>query len=319
MFDFRSPSRNSSQQACKEARHKHFVKLANSALELLKSVELPGLCGESTSQIIFRLNDQRTTDKDDSKRFPDIVVVPLSTTKRVRTEPNEDGKGSRNQLEWADVLVSTEIKCHLSTLDLQPLGACNTVLQCPIDPLPTCIEDPDMASILSVSPTTRTENSSGTPHHQKWRAEHPEQTNSEEPAPNRIKARDGGKKRLNEHITDALARSAEMLHCCGRCHAFGLIIVDATVWIWWFDRQGAIQSTGINFIEDLPRFMVFLFAIQRLTLADWGFDVKLDPSIPLRHHSNTPLTQQPAEYEVGGKDGKFKCSASEGIPRLYPE
>ncbi|KDN33810.1 hypothetical protein RSAG8_13097, partial [Rhizoctonia solani AG-8 WAC10335] len=162
-----------------------------------------------------------------------------------------------------------------------------------------------MASILSVSPTTRTENSAGTPDHPKRRAEHPEQTNSEEPAPNRIKARDDEKKRLNEHITDALVRSAEMLHRCGRRHAFGLIIVDATVWIWWFDRQGAIQSTGINFIEDLPRLMVFLFAIQRFPLADWGFDVKLDPSIPLRHHSNTPLTQQPAEYEVDG-NGKFK-------------
>ncbi|KDN43576.1 hypothetical protein RSAG8_05953, partial [Rhizoctonia solani AG-8 WAC10335] len=129
-----------------------------------------------------------------------------------------------------------------------------------------------------------------------------------------MKARDDEKKRLNEHITDALVRSAEMLHCCfGRRHAFGLIIVDATVWIWWFDRQGAIQSTGINFIEDLPRFIVFLFAIQRLTLADWGFDVKLDPSIPLRHHSNTPLTQQPTKYEVDGKDGKFKVGFSPDI------
>ncbi|KDN41109.1 hypothetical protein RSAG8_07663, partial [Rhizoctonia solani AG-8 WAC10335] len=166
------------QQACKEARHIYFVKLANWALGLSKSVELPGLRGESTSQIIFHLNDQRTTDQEDSKRLPDIVV-PLSATKRVCTEPNEDGKGSRNQLEWADVLVSTEIKCHLSTLDLHPLGTCNTVLQCPIDPLPTCIEDPDMASTLSVSPTgtTRTENSAGTPDHQKRCAEHPEQTN----------------------------------------------------------------------------------------------------------------------------------------------
>jgi len=42
------------------------------------------------------------------------------------------------------------------------------------------------------------------------------------------------------------------------------------VWVWYYDRQGTIQSSGINFIQDLPRFMVLLYALQRFTLGDWG-------------------------------------------------
>jgi hypothetical protein len=42
------------------------------------------------------------------------------------------------------------------------------------------------------------------------------------------------------------------------------------MWIWYYDRQGTIQSSGINFIQDLPRFMVLLYALQRFKLEDWG-------------------------------------------------
>ena len=42
------------------------------------------------------------------------------------------------------------------------------------------------------------------------------------------------------------------------------------MWVWYYDRQGTIQSSGINFIQDLARFMVLLYALQRFTLGDWG-------------------------------------------------
>ncbi|KAG2032563.1 hypothetical protein BDR03DRAFT_1094849 [Suillus americanus] len=49
-----------------------------------------------------------------------------------------------------------------------------------------------------------------------------------------------------------------------------LIVVDDVMWIWYYDRQGTIQSSGINFIQDLPRFIVLLYALQRFKLEDWG-------------------------------------------------
>ncbi|CAE6352121.1 unnamed protein product [Rhizoctonia solani] len=117
------------------------------------------------------------------------------------------------------------------------------------------------------------------------------------------------KKRMQEALKQTAINGAEMLRCSlGRRHALGMIIIDAIVWIWWFDRQGAIQSKGINIIEDLPRFLVLLFAFQRFTLTDWGFDVELDPSVPPR----APLTPQPVQLEFDGEDGKFKVGFTPG-------
>ena len=52
--------------------------------------------------------------------------------------------------------------------------------------------------------------------------------------------------------------------------------VDDVVWIWYYDRQGCIQSEGINFVQDLPTFLVLLVAFQRFTLDDWGFNTELN-------------------------------------------
>ena len=40
--------------------------------------------------------------------------------------------------------------------------------------------------------------------------------------------------------------------------------------MWWYDRQGAIQSHGINFVQDLPYFLVLLLCFDRFTPEDWG-------------------------------------------------
>jgi Fungal protein kinase len=42
------------------------------------------------------------------------------------------------------------------------------------------------------------------------------------------------------------------------------------MWNWWYDRQGAIQTSGFDFVKDLPRFLILLFAWQRFTEEDWG-------------------------------------------------
>jgi hypothetical protein len=46
--------------------------------------------------------------------------------------------------------------------------------------------------------------------------------------------------------------------------------VDDVAYVWWYDRQGTIQSYGINFVQDLPHFLVLLLCFDRFTLEDWG-------------------------------------------------
>ncbi|KAG2049304.1 hypothetical protein BDR06DRAFT_1023958 [Suillus hirtellus] len=53
-------------------------------------------------------------------------------------------------------------------------------------------------------------------------------------------------------------------------HLLNIIVVDDVTWIWYYDRQGIIQCSGINFIQDLPRLMVLLYALQRFGPHDWG-------------------------------------------------
>jgi len=40
-------------------------------------------------------------------------------------------------------------------------------------------------------------------------------------------------------------------------------------YVWYYDTHGAIQSHGINFVQDLPHFLVLLL-FERFTSRDWG-------------------------------------------------
>lgn len=40
--------------------------------------------------------------------------------------------------------------------------------------------------------------------------------------------------------------------------------------MWYYDRQGIIQVGGFDFVEEFPRFLVLLYALQRFELSDWG-------------------------------------------------
>ncbi|KAG1893861.1 uncharacterized protein F5891DRAFT_985493 [Suillus fuscotomentosus] len=51
-------------------------------------------------------------------------------------------------------------------------------------------------------------------------------------------------------------------------YLLNIIVVDDVAWIWYYDRQGIIQCSGINFIQDLPRFMVLLINDEKLGEVD---------------------------------------------------
>ncbi|KAG8683973.1 hypothetical protein FRC08_013972 [Ceratobasidium sp. 394] len=94
-------------------------------------------------------------------------------------------------------------------------------------------------------------------------------------------------------MTQTALNARESLRCSlGRHHCLSLAVIDEYIWVWWIDRQGAIQSTGINFVCDLPRFLVLLLVLQHFTLADWGYNLELDPTI-IGIHTRTILPEMP--------------------------
>ncbi|KAF8991477.1 hypothetical protein BDQ17DRAFT_1546841 [Cyathus striatus] len=61
-------------------------------------------------------------------------------------------------------------------------------------------------------------------------------------------------------------------------HSINPIVVDDVLWLTWFDRQNMIQSTGLNFIKDMPYFVALLVAFQRFGMAEWGVQPDLAPT-----------------------------------------
>ena len=84
------------------------------------------------------------------------------------------------------------------------------------------------------------------------------------------------------------------------------------MWVWWYDRQGCIQSEGIDFVRDLPTFFLLLFAFQRFTLDDWGFKSKVDKQLRVIHDpakgTNGNLIEPEAEIDlkVGSRTVKLR-------------
>ncbi|KAG8688169.1 hypothetical protein FRC11_005949 [Ceratobasidium sp. 423] len=219
--------------------------------------------------------------------------------------------------EWPDVFMSNEMKWDFAILDpTEPQTDADQVDPIPQLPRPSSAPANSSNSASSMSNTISSASASSisirsgsahssepladrvgsveasTPNHLKRHYVHPKEGDARGPSMKRTKMDKADKvvrnKGLKESKREAVEQiginGAEMLRCSyGRRHALGLVIIDKVLWIWWFDRQGAIQSTGVNFIEDLPRFLVFLAAIQRFSLSDWGFDLELDPSISRRH------------------------------------
>lgn len=56
---------------------------------------------------------------------------------------------------------------------------------------------------------------------------------------------------------------------CIRCSNSRLVVGDV-LWLWWFDRGGAIQSYGLDFVTDFPAFIVLLAILRRFGPQHWG-------------------------------------------------
>ncbi|EIN03381.1 hypothetical protein PUNSTDRAFT_48132, partial [Punctularia strigosozonata HHB-11173 SS5] len=66
--------------------------------------------------------------------------------------------------------------------------------------------------------------------------------------------------------------------------------------IWWFDKEKVIQSTGLNFILDLPLLVVLLATFQRFDYQDWGVGTFLTPERPKDDNSVTTDSDSRVEH-----------------------
>lgn len=70
-------------------------------------------------------------------------------------------------------------------------------------------------------------------------------------------------------------------------------------YVWWYDNEGAIQSHGINFVQDLPHFLVLLLCFERFTSSHWG----TIPTFRLaEHHTDHCLLSFPTSPSLSAVD-----------------
>ncbi|KAG8985745.1 hypothetical protein FRB94_003476, partial [Tulasnella sp. JGI-2019a] len=74
--------------------------------------------------------------------------------------------------------------------------------------------------------------------------------------------------------------------------AMSLAIIGNIVHVWWYDRQGAIQTKGLDFVEDLPYFVVLLLALQRLGPVGYG-------ELPFKKGKKIVIPSGPVEVTMG--------------------
>ncbi|KAG9311001.1 hypothetical protein JVU11DRAFT_8887 [Chiua virens] len=59
-------------------------------------------------------------------------------------------------------------------------------------------------------------------------------------------------------------------------HVICLITAGCNVTIWHYDYQNAIKTSKLDFIQDLPHFLVLLLVMQWFKNHDWGLHPKID-------------------------------------------
>jgi Fungal protein kinase len=82
--------------------------------------------------------------------------------------------------------------------------------------------------------------------------------------------------------------------------------IDDIAYLWWCDREGAIQSYGINFIQDLPHFLVLLLCFQRFNADNWGVISAIKgPGTTAKQHSIS-ITLPPSVDVTFDPDSKLR-------------
>ncbi|KAH7891062.1 hypothetical protein F5I97DRAFT_1964446 [Phlebopus sp. FC_14] len=273
----------------KAALHPHFVSVVNTALMCLKLVDVPGTRPCSSPVCVHNPSLLSQTHQAQlSERKLDVVVVSESDARPWHVRMFVEFKTSKK--EMAKPISSYPLsshkpppKPHYFMADQQMEE--NDALQseglpaAPASASANCQPPADVRRSSRLLSLPGAETSQPGSNSRKMTSEgahsEPKQQKSES-------------KRRHPVIVQAGGYAAEMFAAhTGRQHVLGLVVVGDLLYIWRYDRQGAIQCSAHNFIEDLPRFVVLLFAMQRFQDCHRGLNPSIDPKFEACSRSPT--------------------------------
>ncbi|KAG2337730.1 hypothetical protein BDR05DRAFT_1045369 [Suillus weaverae] len=94
---------------------------------------------------------------------------------------------------------------------------------------------------------------------------------------NEIPADEKEPKKIHPIVQNGLYVAEMFAAHIARQHVISFIVNNDIIHIWYFDRQNTIQCAGINFVKDLPRFIVLLLIMQRMQDKQWGLNPDFKP------------------------------------------
>ncbi|KAF9245420.1 hypothetical protein BU15DRAFT_71172 [Melanogaster broomeanus] len=281
-----------------------FVEASNIALACLNDLKIDGMRehGSDQVQMFFQRNDPNVIPQDHaghtSGRKPDVVALPFVNDSDYFEEARlghwDDHVGSLDAqapmaIPWKDVLSVFEFK-RGSSMNPPPKTYTLSQYKAPKRKFLKIGKDENetrRTSAASIREATRddTEAKSGS------NLKRASEADSNSRASKRTKTEDSA------HVTvQTPLYAAEMLLTnIAVKHVINFIVIGDEIWIWYCDHQGLIGVGGFNFVQDLPRFLVLLYALQRFELEEWGRNTAFKPS--LKGNDNESHT-----VEVDGKE-----------------
>ncbi|KAG1869234.1 hypothetical protein C8R48DRAFT_700775 [Suillus tomentosus] len=276
---------------------------------------MPAFQDDDETNVLFHVNDpsfiHQAHQGEKSSRKPDIVVVshqtaadiiPEGKSKDVYLSARKAPTKDHENFQWVDVRTTFEFKRPKPRLPLPPSAYTKDYVAPSVpymeymketdastqstDPTPAmaCISAASFdicGAVQNISDRLRSNKrgsdhlGSNEPSTSKRSRQDEERQSKQEERTNKKKKK--GSKKPHPVIQNGLYVAEMFAAHTARQHVISFIVNNDIIYLWWFDRQHTIQCAGINFVQDLPRFVVLLFIMQRMGYKQWGLHPLFEP------------------------------------------
>ncbi|KAG2346936.1 hypothetical protein BDR05DRAFT_759322 [Suillus weaverae] len=278
------------------ATYAPFVRAANCALRELSEVEVPGIPAfkvDDKTNILLQVNDPTPIYQNhqgkQSECKPDTVVVSHQTALGANAHQMQESqvlaetacKSPKDNFQWTDVRSTLESKRPRKALNHPPAAyKTDYVVPPPSAQYMEYVKDPNAPAKPTGS--TPAAGSSQTPHG----ASNESRPSSQQLSKGVKRKRTGNSENQTKEkeprkphpvVQNGLYVAEMFAAHIARQHVISFIVNNDYIYVWFFDREDAIQGAAIDFIQDLPRFLVLLFIMQRMRYEQWGFNPVFEP------------------------------------------
>ncbi|KAF8808813.1 hypothetical protein BYT27DRAFT_7241462 [Phlegmacium glaucopus] len=301
-------------------RYGKYVSLCNLALEELKDVDLEGLRIRKPSplDLCFQRSDTKHLQSQYDGGEVNVIQIPdvVATSRVAALHVAQQGKFSlppKTSLSWCQSLMAHEFKFIENDLtrkfddtakaNFMSITRAETIEQSILEDsyaTPVVISDEELESHGKCKFSTD---------HGEGPASKMPRFSNQQSTPGKCSAlktsilgksisvhsesnlmgTSNSEKAVSHRVQLATYALEMMSYSLGVHHAINLLIIDDMLWVWYYDRQGIVQSDGISIVADFPRFLLLLLVFQRFTLEDWGVIPSLNPDSVNAHEGDPAL------------------------------